>query len=275
LTSWPFRRAIERMALWVREATIADYGVFARLFPALEVPDPLLTAAQFEERMLPHVVIAGESEHALGYAHWRFYGATAHVVHVVVDAHGRRRGVGHLLMGEVRRRAVAKGAARLYLHVKADNAPAIRLYERTGLSVEQRGWSMRAEWAALRGLPGSTTPRRFEPSADEASRFARQHGMDPERLALVRARPGVVLVALRDEAGPCALAVFDPALPGISPIAAARPEHARPLFDALVAHARDPHVHVSVEGHAALAQALREAGASLTFEFLRMASSLP
>ena len=262
------------MNLLARDATTADYELFARLFPALEVPDPVLTTAQFEEHMLPNVVVAEDGQQPLGYAHWRFYGATVHVVHVVVEANARRRGVGHFLMEEVRRRASAKGCTRWYLNVKAENTPAMRLYERSGLSVEQRGWSMLAAWSVLRALQGPTNIRKSEPSPEEVSRFARQHGLDPERLALVRARPGVVFVALRDDAGTCALAAFDPAFPSLYPIAVTRPAHARPLFDALFPHARDPHVNIFVEGNAALAEALHQVGAKLNFETLRMGASL-
>jgi GNAT superfamily N-acetyltransferase len=261
------------MSLSARDATTADYEAFARLFPALEIPDPLPGAAQFEGQFLPNVVIAEDGD-AVGYAHWRFYGAAVHVVHVVVDAHARRRGVGRLLMDEVRRRAVAKGCARWYLNVKANNVPAIQLYERTGLSVEQRGWSVVADWSALETLEGSTGTLRFEPSSEEASQFARQQRIEPERLALVRARPGVVFVALRDEAGTCALAAFDPAFPGIYPIAVTRPEHAKPLFEALLPYAQQPHVNIFVEGNAALADALRKRGAKLHFEILRMGAAL-
>jgi N-acetylglutamate synthase-like GNAT family acetyltransferase len=261
------------VSLSARDATHADYAVFARLFPALKVPDPLPTATQFEQQMLPNVVIAEDGE-PVGYVHWRFYGETAHVAHVVVDARARGRGVGRALMEEVRRRAVAHGCSRWYLNVKSDNAPAIQLYERAGLSLEQRGWLMVADWSALRALPGSTGTLRFEPSADEASQFARDHGIDPERLALVRARPGVTFAALRDEAGTCALAAFDPTFPSIYPVAVTHPGHARPLFEAFLPHARHLHVNVVVEGNAALADALRSGGAKLHFEILRMGASL-
>jgi len=261
------------VTLSARDATAADYEVFARLFPELEVPDPLLTQAQFEERMLPNVIIAEEGG-PVGYAQWRFYGTTLHVVHVVVDPRARRRGVGRLLMGELRQRAVLEGCVRWYLNVKADNLPAIRLYERYGLSVEQRGWDVVADWSVLETLEGAMGTQRFEPSIEQASHFAREHRIDPERLAMVRARPGVVFAALRDEVGTCALAAFDPAFPSIYPIAVARPEHARPLFDALVSCARQPHVHIFVEGNPALAEALRDAGGKPHLEILRMGAAL-
>jgi hypothetical protein len=84
----------------------------------------------------------------------------------------------------------------------------------------------------------------------------------------------VVFVTVRDETGPCALAAFEPTFPSIYPIGAARPEHARPLFDALFPHARDSRTHLFVEGNAGLAEALRGVGADLAFEVLRMAAPL-
>jgi GNAT superfamily N-acetyltransferase len=263
------------MPLLVRDATPADYEVFVRLFPELRVPDPVLTQAQFEERMLPNTVIAigGEPVEALGYANWRLYGATAHVVHVVVDPRARRRGVGRFMMEEVRRRAVGSGAKRWYLFVKVDNGPAIQLYERAGLVVERRGWPMIADWSALKKLEGAAGTWIFEPTLEEASQFARYHGVDPERLDMFRARAGAIFAALRDDAGICALAVFDPAFPSVCPILVTRPEDGRSLFDVFFLHAQHPDVHLCVDD-AALADALYKCGAKLEYEVLRMGGAL-
>jgi GNAT superfamily N-acetyltransferase len=263
------------MSLLVRDATPADYEVFARLFPELRVPDPVLTQAQFEERMLPNTIIAtgGEPVETVGYANWRLYGTTAHVVHVVVDPRAWRRGVGRLMMEEIRRRVVARGATRWYLFVKADNEPAIRLYQHVGLALERRGWPTVANWSALKTLECSVGTSTFEPTLEEASRFARDHGVDPERLAIFWARAGAVFVALRDDAGICALATFDPAFPSICPILVTRPEYARPLFDLFFPHAQHPHVHLCVDD-AALADALFKCGAKLEYETLRMGAPL-
>jgi ribosomal-protein-alanine N-acetyltransferase len=262
------------MSLSIRDATAADYDVVARLQPALESPDPPLTAAQFAQRMLPNVLLACDDRRPIGYAHWQFYGATAHVGHIVVDADTRRRGAGRLLMQELRRRASAGGCTRWYLNVKVDNAVAIRLYERAGLVIEQRGWALVCDWVALRAIQGLRSPVIFEPPEEDLARFACQQTIDAQRLAFVRGRPGRVFVAMRDADGICALAAFDPDFPGIYPIAVARPEHARALFEALQPKARAPHVSIFVEGNAALAEALRMAGAKLSFEIFRMGAPL-
>jgi len=262
------------VSLQIRKATEADYDVFARLQPALGVSDPPLTAAQFAERMLPNVILACDGLRPIGYAHWLTYGATFHVAHVVVDAETRRRGAGSLLMQDLRRRAVDAGCTRWYLNVKADNGVAIRLYELSGLTIEQRAWALVSDWASLRNLTGRVGRITFDPPQEEVALFAQQHTIDPERLALVRKRPGRVFVALRDEVGLCALAVFDPHHPAIYPIAVKRPEDAHGLFEALSSHAQAQHVTLFVEGNASLAEALLKAGAKLEFEALRMGGSL-
>ena len=55
------------MSPLVRDASTADYDAFTCLFPALQIPDPLPTAAQFENQMLPNVVIAEDGQ-PVGYA---------------------------------------------------------------------------------------------------------------------------------------------------------------------------------------------------------------
>jgi len=205
--------------LSIRNTTCADYDVFARLHVALELPDPVPSAEQFAKRMLPNVTLACDAGQPVGYAHWGIYGAAAHVIQIVVDAVARRRGVGRLLMNDLRTRVLANGCTRWYLNVKAENAAAIRLYEGVGLAIEQRGWALISDWVSLQGLPGATSQVTSDATEQEVARLAQQQTIDPERLAMVRARPGQVFVAPRDDAGLCAFAALDPKFPGIHPIA--------------------------------------------------------
>jgi GNAT superfamily N-acetyltransferase len=264
------------VAFHVRLATAADHPVFTRLFPELRVADPLATPQQFAERMLPRVAILEEDGEALGYTHWRLYGATTHVVHVVVDPRARGRRAGAALLEEVRRRAGEEGCTRWYLNVKKDNAAAIRLYERCGFAVELEGWAMSATWKQLATLPADTVvtaPRPLAPADDAA--VATRFDLVPEHIALLRSRPGVVLLTLVERETPVAFAAFDPAYPGVYPLRLARPTLARPLFEALRPDARTPHVHVFVEGDRALHDGLTAAGAALEHATLRMGSPLP
>lgn len=244
----------------MRDATPADYAAFARLFPLLGVPDPLPSSSHFERQMLPHTLVAEEGAHAVAYAHWRYYGATAHVVHIVVDVSARRRRVGAALMREMKRRFVEAGSTRWYLNVKRDNLAAIHLYERCGLAAESRGWSLRANWSDLLALPDASHATAFDPTRDEAAALATRLGVDADRLDVVRARAGNVFVALRDAGEGCAFAVFDPAFPGVYPLGVSAPAHARPLFEAIHPHARVAHTNVFVEGDSALAEVLLARG---------------
>jgi ribosomal protein S18 acetylase RimI-like enzyme len=263
----------------VRPATRDDYASFVRLFPELRVPDPKLTLAQFEERMLSSTLVldgpGGPRAPAAGYAYWQAYGATAHVVHVVVAPAARGAGAGRALMAAVRERAAASGCTRWYLNVKQDNAPAIRLYERCGMAIELESWAMTTAWPALARLEGEAPGDAASPVAPEDdAAVAASLELDAGRIAVLRARPGVVLRGLREGGAWVAFASFDPAFPGIHPVRVARAGLARPLLEALRPHATRDTVHVTVEGDRALRDALLAVGATVTFPFYRMAASL-
>jgi ribosomal-protein-alanine N-acetyltransferase len=262
------------MTLTVRDATPTDYPVFAALFPALEVPDPTLTQAEFEARMLPRVVIAERDGDAVGYACFRAYGTTAHVAHVVADPRARRAGVGAALMGAVRERAARAGCTRWYLNVKKSNAAALALYLRVGMTVGHESWPIRADWTTLLGLRGTSGVIPFPVTEKDDADLARRFSVDAERIAFSRASGRVVIMALRQRDEPVAYAVFDPTYPGIYPIAMTAPELARPLFESLHPHARHTYVYVTVDGDRALADYLRAAGGELLFEILRMGGPL-
>ncbi|MDB4994794.1 MAG: hypothetical protein JWM74_2226 [Myxococcaceae bacterium] len=262
----------------VRLAMSSDYDAFARLFPELAVPDPVPTEAQFE-KMLPRVVVLSEGDDILGYAFWQVYGTTAHVVHVVVAPNARGRGAGARLMANVRERVIAEGCVRWYLNVKKDNAPALRLYEREGLRHAVEAMTMRLPWTAVDALGSAaiTGIEAFEPSPSDDAAIAARFGIHRERIALLRARPGFVLRALREAQHAGVLVgftAFDPSFSSAYPFRVARPELARPLFEALRPHARQPELVVSVEGDPALAHALVTAGGRVDFELVQLGAAL-
>jgi hypothetical protein len=245
----------------------------------------------------------------VGYAYWQCYGATAHLIQLVTDPRARGRGVGAALMEAVRAAVVAEGCSRWYLNVKRENATAQRLYRRHGLAVESECWVLRFPWALLERLPGDGSGRAGDSDgggsagdsddsgiagdsdgsgvgggvaaatldpADDAP-FARRFGVDAARFAVLRARPGRVVVGLRERGEPVGFAVFDPAFPGAHPLRVARPTLARPLLEACRRHAdlaRFDFLGMNVEGDAALKDALLAAGAQLTFDLLQMSGAL-
>jgi hypothetical protein len=173
-------------------------------------------------------------------------------------------------MQALRASAAEEGCARLYLNVKKENAPAIRLYERCGLAVEHGSWPLRAEWSSLLALEGPRARAYVAPAQEDRLVEERFH-FPAARIALSRTRPEAVVMAVADGSdGPDGIAAFDPLMPGVYPIACRRPELARALFAALHPHAHDSFVYVSVERDRVLADYLREAGAQLLFEIVRM-----
>jgi GNAT superfamily N-acetyltransferase len=259
-----------------REATPADYPAFVRLFQQLGTPDPVADAARFASEIMPGMLVAGEPEVA-GYALWRSYGATAHVVHLAVDAAARRRGIGRALLERVRRAAAGAGCVRWYLNVKRDNAPAIRLYESCGFRLELESWALRVPWAVAAKLPSGGGVAATIGPADDAA-IAARFGLEPGRVASLRDRQGyvAVAVAVREGGELAGFAAFDPGFPGASPFCVARPELTGALLAACRAHARPEHDHIrlAIEGDRAAAELLIAAGAELTFEILRLAAPL-
>ena len=256
-------------------ATPHDYPAYARLFPELVVPEPTPSCDVFVGRFLPRVVmLRDESGEVVGYSAWNVFGSTFHVGNVVTAPEARRRGVGKALMDDLRARARDAGCTRWYLNVKQDNAVAIRLYERCGLTIEHEGWTLDVKWDALTSLPVTPHPARvFAPRPEDDVRLGERFRVDPARLARLREREGVVLraIASDDVQG---FAAFDPGFPGVYPIRVTRPEHARGLLDSFRSSARHDHAQVFVEADRALADALLAAGATLHFALFRMSGAL-
>jgi len=68
----------------------------------------------------------------LGYALWWHVVDELHLLNVAVLPELRRRGVGRALVEDLLAYGVAHAAARVFLEVRASNAPALALYERLG-----------------------------------------------------------------------------------------------------------------------------------------------
>ncbi len=263
------------MTFTLRDATAHDYPVFARLSPALGVPDPLLTPEQFATQRLPTVILVEEEGAPIGYAYWRIEGPRAHVANVVVDEAARGRGAGRALMEELRRRVLAAGCSRWSLNVKQDNAPAIHLYATCGFAIEREAWGIDAEWGRLAALPSTRGEAlAYAPESEEDPTLAACVGETVERLRALRGRPGLVLRGLREAGVPVAFAAFDPSYPAVHPLRLARVDLAGRLFEELAAHATGARVHVAVDGNAELRDALLACGASVRHAMYLMEASL-
>ncbi|MDQ6716319.1 MAG: ribosomal protein S18-alanine N-acetyltransferase [Actinomycetota bacterium] len=86
-------------------------------------------------------LVAERDGQVSGYAGLDHAGDTADVMTIAVAPQRQGSGLGDVLLSELTRRAAAAGAGALLLEVRADNAPALRLYARHGfeqLTVRRR-----------------------------------------------------------------------------------------------------------------------------------------
>jgi ribosomal-protein-alanine N-acetyltransferase len=126
----PITAAVREMRWWDIEAVHAiELSAF---------PDTPWTQEQFwsELAQVPNsrtlLVATGADAPVIGYADLRAVGREADVMTIAVSAAHRGHGVGHLLLSALIDDAVRRGCASIFLEVRADNAPAIRLYHTAG-----------------------------------------------------------------------------------------------------------------------------------------------
>ncbi|HTR55362.1 MAG TPA: GNAT family N-acetyltransferase [Kofleriaceae bacterium] len=255
----------------IRPAEPRDYDAYARLFRELAIDDPVPTRDDWTRNLSRDVIVVERDAEVIGYAAFHKLAVAGHLRNIAVAPEARRGGFGRALMEAARDRLRADGAREWHLNVKIDNAPAIRLYESLGMTIEHRSTFVRFHWADVARLPSSPPAMvsAVEPSDDDE--LERAFELLSGRIARTRTRPGRVILQLRDEHGaPVGVACFDPAFPGAYPFCVAAPTFSGALLAALRPHARpgDAWLGVSAEDDDALADALVAAGAEVRLQLL-------
>lgn len=98
-------------------------------------PSSAWTPAQFWGELAQPTrsyVVAEDDDGIAGYAGVFALAPTADVQTIAVASRAQGRGLGSLLLGELLARAEGAACTEILLEVRADNAPAITLYERHG-----------------------------------------------------------------------------------------------------------------------------------------------
>ncbi len=254
----------------IRAAAEGDYDAVMGLMGELGVDDPLPDAARWLRESAPSTLVSEDASGVVGYVNCSRLETAAHVLHLVVAQRARRAGVGRALMLEVAARLGADGVGEWHLNVKADNAPAIRVYERLGLREAHRSAVVRLRWElALPDDPDAAAivAAPIEPAHD--AELEGRFGLLAGRLARARARDGRVLMQLREHGVGVGLAVFDPRFPGAAPFCVARPTLAGALVRALRPHAPPgPDMQVVIENDAPLVESFEAAGATLKLRLI-------
>ena len=80
-------------------------------------------------------VVLTDPDGVLGYAGLDLGGDVADVMTIAVAPRAQGRGLGRVLLGELERRATARGAGHVILEVRADNVAARALYEGAGYAL--------------------------------------------------------------------------------------------------------------------------------------------
>ncbi|MBL8715649.1 MAG: GNAT family N-acetyltransferase [Myxococcales bacterium] len=258
----------------LRAAHDDDYEIFTHLFRELAVPDPTPSRQKWRDEMAPHAAVALEDGVVVGYCYFQIFTEVGYVRHLVVSPTARRGGVGRALMAEARRRFSEVGCTRWCLNVKPDNVPAIALYQSLGLETQRESATVRLAWRHVPRLPTTAATTVLDGARDEA--VEHRFDLPKGQLSAARALPGRVLVTLLEADVVVGFASFDPAFPGAFPFRVATAAHARPLLEALRAHAApdDDWVSVVVDDGPLVQQALLAAGGEVRLQILHLAGPL-
>jgi GNAT superfamily N-acetyltransferase len=264
----------------IRAARADDYDAFVVLRRELGVDDPVPSEERFANHLVPRMLVYERRRQVQGYVLYAKLTASGHIASLVVSPGERGGGVGTALMMAAAQQLRARGlTGDWHLNVKADNAPAIRLYERLGFQVLHHSVMLRFAWEDLSRLPADPATMMVRPVADAViADIERALGIIGGRLELSRSRGIGVTLQLRDEQlAAVGVACFDPAFPGAYPFCVARPSLAGALLRALEPYARpgDRELQIGIEHDDALADTLIAAGAVVRHRLLHYAGPLP
>ena len=121
--------SLSRMRWWHIPAVLA---LDEELFGAESWSEATFWNELAETETRRYVVATGEGGSVVGYAGLAVYDDEAHVLTLGVTRSAQGRGIGTALLVDLLAAADARGAPRVLLDVRADNAAAQRLYARHG-----------------------------------------------------------------------------------------------------------------------------------------------
>ena len=120
----------------IRAGRLSDLDAILALEHAVFATDRLsrrsLRAFILDQRRPLRVAVSDKALAGYALIALRKRSTAARLYSIAVDPRSGRRGVGSALMGDCERYAAAHGCDLLRLEVRADNAPALALYERLG-----------------------------------------------------------------------------------------------------------------------------------------------
>ncbi len=255
----------------VRTAIGADYDAYLRLFPELGVDEGSPSRERFDSDLARRMIVADDGTGVVGYLLYDLMDGVGYVRNVVSDPVRRRTGIGAALMETARDRFAWGGATTWCLNVKANNVPAIALYEKFGMRLHYRTTVMRLpRETALPPADPALALVHVPPETDAIVEHA--FHLLPGQLASARAKPGRMTVQLVRDRDVLGVGVFMPAIPGSFPFRVIAPEYAATFMSLLRAHVVETatFLQVSAENDAALAAQVQQLGAYVHLELLHM-----
>ncbi|MEO6708151.1 MAG: GNAT family N-acetyltransferase, partial [Planctomycetota bacterium] len=180
----------------LRPAASGDHRLYARFFAELGMSEGPLDRKRWSAECAPTSVFLERGRSAIGYAFWNGDGSDVHVRHVVVDRAVRGQGHGRVLMLELAKLLLARGARNWRLNVLTSNTAAIGLYSGLGFEKVYETVVLRLETRNVPRLPESLARAR-EAGADSDALHEQRFDLLDGHLARARGYKGVRVLEAR------------------------------------------------------------------------------
>jgi N-acetylglutamate synthase-like GNAT family acetyltransferase len=245
------------------------------LFRELLIDDPIADRAIWTEQCMPYTWAATLAGEVIGYCYVQAFDTVGHLQNIVVASSARQRGVGRALMAAAVTWFRARGLTSWRLNVRADNAPALALYESFGLKRAHSTKLLRLPWQATSRLPeGDAVVRALSVDRDRAAEAL--FDIPSGTIERLRPRGRLPFEAIAPSSGECVgLTLFDARIPRARPFRALTLGAVAPMLAELKLHApQGPHIDVLVENDPRLSALLEDLGASVRLETCVMQAQL-
>ena len=262
----------------IRCARSTDRSAYAALFPELGIDDPIPDVRDFENRILPHTLVAERSGAVVGFVWYVQNQASGYIRQLVVDPAFRRQGLGRRLMLEAAVRLQKNGAGSWYLNVKPANKPALALYEQLGFSPRHLSVALRIRWSEVHAMQDPSDRSYAVPLLlDRAAHVEKSLGLATGKLDRILHDKNLVIMELQSASGAIlGVAAFDPGFPGASPFCVRDVQWTKPLLAALEPFGRreTPYLQIVDKADSELSRYLRSHGAEVRLEILCLEGTL-
>ncbi len=259
---------------YLRDLTADDWEKFHEMDSAI-FPDEPLSKNSFLSglagyKALTVIAIHKESKDFLGYYRIGVYGKEGHVYRIGVHPNFRRKKLGSVLLERSMTQLEKAGCTEYFLYVRADNEPAVKLYEKYGFEKEVDSHQFICPFKLLKGTPRGNC-RHVE--WGEVQLVCLRFELNPIRIQQYFGQEDQHVLIFEVNRQQMGFARLTPSFPGAFPFIVKDSEYALDFIGHLKEHITNPefdYVRLTFDGQPRLVEKLTQEKLTLNYKLLKM-----